>query len=74
MKINFKNLISKSSSSNTFLKKSIRNFSSELNEANMPTIDIDKFINKGQNWEKECKLAAECLHETGIMVVRDSVY
>jgi hypothetical protein len=69
--MNIKKIIPKS---NPFSIKSLRNFSSVLNEANMPTIDIDKFLNKGQNWESECKLAAECLHETGIMVVRDSVY
>jgi len=65
-----KKIISKS---NPFAVKGFKNFSSSLNQVNMPTIDIDKFINKGQNWENECKLAADCLHETGIMVVRDQV-
>jgi len=39
----------------------------------VPTINLEKFINKSQGWEQECKLAAECLHETGILVLQDSV-
>jgi hypothetical protein len=48
------------------------NFSSY--ELEVPTIQLDKFINKNQGWEQECKIAAECLHDTGILVVKDSVY
>jgi len=47
------------------------NFSSY--DLEVPTIDSDKFINKSQGWEQECKIAAECLHDTGILVVKDKV-
>jgi len=47
------------------------NFSSY--DLEVPTIQLDKFINKSQGWEQECKIAAECLHDTGILVVKDSV-
>ncbi len=47
------------------------NFSSY--DLDIPTIDFDKFMNKCQGWEQECKIAADCLHDTGILVVRDSV-
>jgi hypothetical protein len=39
----------------------------------VPTINFDKFMKKSQGWEQECKLAAECLHDTGILVIKDSV-
>jgi hypothetical protein len=55
------------------IKTAIRSFSGSINELNIPTIDLDKFLNKSQNWESECKLAAECLHDTGIMIVKDPV-
>jgi len=55
------------------IKTVIRSFSGSINELNIPTIDLDKFLNKCQNWESECKLAAECLHDTGIMIVKDPV-
>jgi hypothetical protein len=42
-------------------------------ELSMPIIDIDKFTHKKEGWEKECALIAECLHDTGILVVKDSV-
>lgn len=47
------------------------NFSSY--DLDIPTINLDKFMNKSQGWEQECKIAADCLHDTGILVVRDSV-
>lgn len=39
----------------------------------MPVVDLNKFLNKSEGWEKECKLTAECLHDTGILVVKDNV-
>lgn len=39
----------------------------------LPTIDVDKYLNKSQGWEKECKLASDCLHETGILIIKDPV-
>jgi hypothetical protein len=47
------------------------NFSST--DLTVPTIDLDKFTNKREGWEKECKLTADCLHDTGILVIKDSV-
>ena len=52
--------------------KSVKSFCS-IDECDIPIVDIDKFLNKSQNWEKECKIAAECLHDTGIMIVKDPV-
>ncbi len=54
----------------SFLRLKKSNFSDELT---MPIIDFKKFLNKGEGWEKECKTTAECLHETGILVVKDPV-
>ncbi len=54
----------------TLLKTNKSYFSDELK---MPIIDFNKFLIKSEGWEKECKLTAECLHETGILVVRDPV-
>jgi len=51
-------------------KKGIKRFSEDLT---MPVIEFSKFLNKSEGWEKECKTTAECLHETGILVVRDPV-
>ena len=39
----------------------------------MPIIDLDKFLHKKSGWEIECKLTAECLHDTGILVIKDPV-
>jgi hypothetical protein len=50
-----------------------RFFSTSSLDLTMPIIDMDKFINKSQGWEKECKIAAECLHDTGIIVIKDPV-
>jgi hypothetical protein len=46
------------------------NFSEHLE---MPIIDLRKYLNKSEGWERECKLTADCLHDTGILVVRDPV-
>jgi hypothetical protein len=56
---------------NSFIKTKKLGFSS--GELLMPIIDMDKFMNKREGWEKECKLTADCLHETGILVVKDNV-
>jgi hypothetical protein len=39
----------------------------------MPVIDMHKYMTKSEGWEKECNTLAECLHETGIVVVKDRV-
>jgi hypothetical protein len=54
-----------------FSKQTIRNFS--VKELSMPIIDLTKFINKSEGWEKDCKTISDCLHETGILVVKDPV-
>jgi hypothetical protein len=54
-----------------FAKFTKSNFSSY--DLDIPTINLDKFMNKSQGWEQECKIAADCLHDTGILVVRDTV-
>jgi hypothetical protein len=58
-------------SSKCILKNSKYTFSSQ--DLTMPIIQLDKYINKSQGWEQECKLASECLHDTGILVIKDSV-
>ena len=50
------------------IKKS--NFSEDLT---MPVIDFKKFLDRSEGWEKECKLTAECLNETGILCIKDPV-
>ncbi len=67
------NLFKRSLNTYSLLKFSNRLFCLSVDDINMPIIDIDKFLNKGQNWERECKNAADSLHETGIMIVKDSV-
>jgi hypothetical protein len=64
-------VLNKSSSKTQFTKIPKFNFSSM--NLDIPTINLEKFINKSQGWEQECKLAAECLHDTGILVLQDSV-
>jgi hypothetical protein len=54
-----------------FSKQTTKNFS--VGELSMPVIDLSKFINKSEGWKDECKLVGDCLHETGILVVRDPV-
>lgn len=55
-----------------FFKLTKFNFS-QSEGLNMPVIDIDKFINKSEGWQSECKLMADCLHDTGILVIKDRV-
>lgn len=72
-KILSSNLLNQSLQGRKLVKTGMKSFCGSINEFHIPTIDLDKFINKKQNWESECKLAAECLHETGIMIVKDPV-
>lgn len=39
----------------------------------LPTIDVNKYLNKSTGWEKEAKLVADCLHDTGVLVIKDPV-
>ena len=39
----------------------------------LPVCDFDLFLKKGEGWEAECAKVAECLHRTGMLVVRDPV-
>lgn len=55
------------------LLKTSQRYISNIGTLDMPIVDIDKFLNKGENWERECKTAAECLNQSGIMIVRDTV-
>ncbi len=72
-KILSSNLLNQSLKGRKLVKTTIRSFSGSIDEIDIPTIDLDKFLHKKQNWERECKLAAECLHDTGIMIVKDPV-
>lgn len=65
--ISVRKLLKKQSFKNLVPKYS---FSTELN---VPVIDLDKFMNKTEGWKDECKKTAECLHETGILLIKDSV-
>lgn len=40
-------------------------------EINVPTIDSEKFLNKTEGLEEECKAAAQSLHEFGIVILKD---
>jgi hypothetical protein len=53
-----------------FIFLSKKYFSTNLN---LPTIDFNKFLNKSSGWENECKNVADCLYETGVLVVKDPV-
>ncbi len=49
-------------------------FSSASNDTlEVPTIDFDLFLNKRPGWQDECEKVANCLHQTGILVVKDPV-
>lgn len=38
----------------------------------MPVIDIQAYFEKKEGiWENECKKVAECLHNFGILIIRD---
>ena len=54
-----------------FQKLSKMMFSSDT--IDIPTICIKKYLNKSEGWEKECKAVADCLYETGVLVVKDPV-
>ncbi len=61
--------IVKSKKTNLF-KLFSKQFSSELN---LPIIDVEKYLNKSEGWKAECKLVAECLHDTGVLCIKDPV-
>eukprot|EP00455_Lapot_gusevi_P046127 TRINITY_DN601_c0_g1_i4.p1 TRINITY_DN601_c0_g1~~TRINITY_DN601_c0_g1_i4.p1 ORF type:complete len:363 (+),score=141.14 TRINITY_DN601_c0_g1_i4:114-1202(+) len=37
----------------------------------LPIIDLDLFLNKGEGWEQQCALVCELLHKYGILFVKD---
>ena len=39
----------------------------------LPVVNVDKYLNKSEGWQKECKLVADCLHDTGVLCIRDPV-
>ena len=54
--------------------KTVINKKFSVNELNLPIIDLKKFIREEEGWNSDCKLVGECLHDTGILIVRDPVY
>jgi hypothetical protein len=36
-----------------------------------PVIDLQKFFEKSEGWQKECDKVAASLHKFGILIVRD---
>lgn len=42
-------------------------------ELTLPVINVDKYLKKSEGWQTECKLVAECLHETGVLCIKDPV-
>jgi hypothetical protein len=66
--LNF-NIIRKS-----YFSQVMKFFSSASNDTlEVPTIDFDLFLNKRPGWQDECEKVANCLHQTGILVVKDPV-
>lgn len=65
--INTKNINSNAKTLYYMVKKS---FTQELK---LPIIDVEKYLKKSNGWEAECKLVADCLHETGILCIKDPV-
>jgi len=41
-------------------------------ENDIPTVDVEKFLNRGEGWEEECKKAAESFHLYGVVIMKDS--
>lgn len=37
----------------------------------VPVINIQAYFDKSEGWEEECKKVADCLHNFGILVIRD---
>jgi len=56
---------------NFYIKNSLKTFT-DIN-LDLPVVDIKKYLNKSSGWESECKLVSDCLHETGLVVLRDPV-
>ena len=40
-------------------------------DAEIPIIDGNLYMEKGEGWEEECKKVAMCLHKYGIVKMRD---
>lgn len=53
-----------------FFNLTVRRFAL-TQELNLPIIEVGKYLNKSQGWESECKLLADCLHETGVLAIKD---
>lgn len=56
--------------SKILIKAFTKHFSADLS---LPVIDVDKYLNKSEGWQEECKLVAECLHDTGVLCIKDPV-
>lgn len=37
----------------------------------IPIIDVEKYLNKNNDYNSECKKVADCLHEYGILIFKD---
>lgn len=57
--------------SRELLSMTMRRFTS--NTLSLPEVDVQKFLNRSKGWENECKTVSECLHDTGVLVIRDPV-
>ena len=67
-----KNIIKLTSIKKNFISK--KYLSTSANDIlELPIIDYNKFLKKQEGWENECKKVAECLNQTGILVVKDPV-
>ena len=42
-----------------------------MSDADIPIIDVDKYLNQKEGWEEECKKVAESFHKYGICKMRD---
>lgn len=51
-----------------FLKNQHFSFSKVLD---LPIIDVNKYLNRVEGWEKECKIVSDCLYETGVLCIKD---
>jgi isopenicillin N synthase-like dioxygenase len=38
----------------------------------LPSVDAQKFLEKAEGWEEEAKKAADCLHNYGVVVLKDA--
>lgn len=40
-------------------------------QIDVPTVDIQKWLDKAEGWKEECQKAAESLHQYGIVIIKD---